>query len=339
MSGQPDISVIMAAWHAADFIALAIRSVLSQTGVSLELIVVDDASTDGTAETALEAGGGDPRLRVERMASNGGPSSARNRAIDLAAGRYLAVVDSDDSLEPGRLERLVAFADDTSADIVADNMNRIGKLGAPGSSGTPFLSEVELLAPRRVSLADYLSPESERRYGENLGYLKPLFRSATIREIGLRYDTRLRNSEDFYLVAGLLAEGAQMRLHPSRGYNYLVRPGSISHRLTPELTGAILAANESFAKQYAHRFDALARAAFNRRTRDLRNMHSFERVIAALKSRSAVGVASALGARPAAVAHIIFRLSAIAAGKLKRSSRGQNRTEMIQNASDQTAAQ
>ncbi|MEM9739340.1 MAG: glycosyltransferase family 2 protein, partial [Pseudomonadota bacterium] len=194
MTKQPDVSVIMAAWHAADFIAPAIQSVLAQDGVSLELIVVDDASSDATTNTALEAGQNDPRLKVERLDHNGGPSVARNWAIERATGRYIAVVDSDDSLEPGRLSRLSAFADETGADIVADNMNRVDTLGAPGSQGAPFLSIDALDQPKVITLADYLDPATEGLFGENLGYLKPLFRAKTLRRLGALYDTSLRNS-------------------------------------------------------------------------------------------------------------------------------------------------
>lgn len=319
MTRAPDVSVIMAAWHAADFIAPAIGSVLAQEGVSLELIVIDDASGDGTLEAVRAAGQGDARLVLERLAENGGPSVARNRALELSTGRYVAVVDCDDTLEAGRLATLVAFADATGADMVADNMNRVATLGAPGGQGEPFLCEGELSGPMEITLADYLDPDTEVRFGENLGYLKPLFRRETLMRTGLHYDPALRNSEDFYLVASLLAEGSRLRLHPSRGYNYLVRPGSISHRLNPDLTAAILEANDAFAGKYARLFDAAAQAAQARRTANLRNMHSFERVVDALKARRPQRVLSALVDHPGAMPHVASRLAGIAAAKLRGS--------------------
>lgn len=336
--GEVDVSVIMAAWRAAEFIAPAIRSALDQTGVTLEVIVVDDASPDDTLAAARAAGASDPRLRLEQLAENGGPSIARNRAMDLARGRYIAVLDSDDSFEPGRLARLVAFADETGADLVADNMNRVEEIGAGGAGMPAFLAEAALSVPEALSLALYLDPATERRFGENLGYLKPLFRTDTLRRTGLCYDSRLRNSEDFYLVASLLAEGADMWLHPSRGYNYLIRPGSISHRLTPALTRAILEAEQAFVARYGAAFDAAARSAEAGRMAALRRMHAFEGVVAALKARKPAALLGALAEHPPAVGHVIFRLGAIAASKL-RSKRPQSHAETIQNASDQAAAQ
>lgn len=337
-TGQPDVSVIMAAWHAADFIAPAIRSALAQEGVSLELILVDDASADETLAAAREASGGDERLVLERLTQNGGPSVARNHAISIARGRYVAVLDSDDSFEPGRLARLVAFADETGADIVADNMNRVDGIGAPGASGSAFLSATALAGPETVDLAAYLDPATEARFGENLGYLKPLFRTETLNRTGLAYDTSLRNSEDFYLVASLLAEGATMRLHPSCGYNYLVRPGSISHRLTPALTAAILEAETQFAERYGARFDAATKAAQAARLAGLRKSHAFECVVAGLKARRPGDIVRAITGEPAAIGHVAARLGGILSAKLRTRGAHSN-LETIQNANDQAAAQ
>lgn len=314
---QPDVSVIMAAWQAAEFIAPAIRSALTQQGVTLELIVVDDASPDATAEAALAAAGGDDRLRLERLAVNGGPSAARNRALDLARGRYVAILDSDDSFEPGRLAVLVALADQTGADIVADNMTRISWLGAPASAGEPFLAWPEP-GVIDVSLADYLSPETETRFGHNLGYLKPLFRRQRLEALGLRYDTSLRNSEDFYFVAELLADGAVMRLLPDCFYNYLVRHGSISHRLDPDMTGAILKAEAAFSVRHSARFSPEAAAAQAQRWRRLNHIHAFECVLSGLRARRPDAVLGSLFETPGAIGHIGARLAGIGWSKLAR---------------------
>lgn len=318
--GRIDVSVIMAAWSAADFIAPAIRSALNQQGVSLELIIIDDASPDHTVEAARSAGAGDPRLRVESLPENGGPSAARNRALDLAQGRYVAILDSDDSFEPGRLEALVRLADECRADIVADNMTRVSRLGARASEGEPFLSWPEP-GPVEISLADYLSPRTEARFGQNLGYLKPLFRRVKLEEGPVRYDTRLRNSEDFYLVAELLARGARMVVSADRFYNYLVREGSISHRLNPELTGAILEAEADFAARHGASFSPEAARAQADRQRALRHVHAFECVLAGLKTRRPGAVLSGLTGNPDAIGHVAGRLTGIGWTKLTRSRR------------------
>lgn len=106
-SSRPIVSVLMPAYNHRAFIGEAVASVLTQTHQDLELIIIDDGSTDGTE--ALLADLQDPRLRLERQ-SNRGSSAALNRAMALARGDYLAIINSDDRFHPERLERLLAIA-------------------------------------------------------------------------------------------------------------------------------------------------------------------------------------------------------------------------------------
>lgn len=311
----PDVSVIMAAWSAEAFIHVAIGSALAQEGVSLELIIVDDASPDGTLQAAERAAAGDPRLVLDRLAHNSGPAAARNRGLDLARGRYVAVLDADDGMQPGRLERLVRLADAAGLDIAADDMIRV-RDAAQSDGGEAFLRAGSVSPGLKIGLADYIDPASEHRFGENLGYLKPLFRRATLERIGLRYDETLRNSEDFYFVAELLAAGARMQLTPEPGYRYTIREGSISHRLTPAMTGAILDAERAFMRRHAAALDTGAKRAAAARMRLLMRSHAFESVVDAIKQRQPGRALGEALRRPAALPHIAGRLGAIGLGKL-----------------------
>lgn len=104
--GPPELTVSMPARNAAPFIAEAIRSVLAQEGVDFELIVVDDASEDGTAER-VEAFS-DPRVRLLRNPDRLGIGGSHNRALEAGRGRFLAHVDADDVVLPGALARMAA---------------------------------------------------------------------------------------------------------------------------------------------------------------------------------------------------------------------------------------
>lgn len=95
------ISVILPVRNGARTIGEAMTSVLAQTWRDLELIVVDDASTDGTA--AMVAAAGDRRVRLVRRARSGGPAAARNDGIDAARGSLLAFIDADDVWLPAKL--------------------------------------------------------------------------------------------------------------------------------------------------------------------------------------------------------------------------------------------
>ena len=91
----------MPAYNSAAFIRRAIESVWAQTHLPLELIVVDDGSSDDTAAVAAAV---DPRTKVVRQ-PNGGPGAARNRGVKESSGDWIAFLDADDAWRPNKLER------------------------------------------------------------------------------------------------------------------------------------------------------------------------------------------------------------------------------------------
>lgn len=109
----PRVSVVMPAYEAARFLGEAIESVLAQSFHALELVIVDDCSTDRTWEIASEFARRDARVRPFRNERNLGIVRTRNRAFAEADARsdYFAIMDSDDVCLPTRLERQVAFLD------------------------------------------------------------------------------------------------------------------------------------------------------------------------------------------------------------------------------------
>ncbi|WP_128293755.1 glycosyltransferase family 2 protein [Afifella aestuarii] len=109
----PLFSVIIPCWNAEKTIAATLRSVLDQTLADWEVIVIDDGSTDGSAEILAEFAARDRRITY-RTVENGGPSRARNLgAIELAKGRYIAFLDADDLWAADKLEIMAArFAED-----------------------------------------------------------------------------------------------------------------------------------------------------------------------------------------------------------------------------------
>ena len=122
MTNDSSVSVIIAAYNAEAFVGRAIASALAQTLAPLEILIVDDCSTDGTRAVLDAAAHKTPTIRVIAMARNGGPSAARNAGIAQARGEWLAVLDADDAFAPTRLATLTAFAELTGADFVADDL-------------------------------------------------------------------------------------------------------------------------------------------------------------------------------------------------------------------------
>ena len=105
---RPAVSVVIPTHNRRDFLETAIRSVLWQRDVEFEAIVVDDGSTDGSAQ--MLAGIRDPRVRVLRNETADGVSAARNRGIDEARGEWVAFLDDDDVWAPDKLARQLAAA-------------------------------------------------------------------------------------------------------------------------------------------------------------------------------------------------------------------------------------
>lgn len=115
------VSVVMPAYNVAAYIGAAIDSVKAQTVADWELLVVDDGSTDATYETVRRLAAGDARIRLLQK-SNGGISTARNMALAVSRGDFIAILDGDDIWEPTYLaEQLAVFARQPEVDIVTSN--------------------------------------------------------------------------------------------------------------------------------------------------------------------------------------------------------------------------
>jgi glycosyltransferase involved in cell wall biosynthesis len=118
---MPTVSVIMPAYNVASYIGESIASVLAQTHRDLELVVVDDGSTDATAKIAAHFAGRDQRVKLLRQ-PNGGISTARNYALRCSRGDLLAILDADDVWEPEFLEAQVEILrTHADVDIVTGN--------------------------------------------------------------------------------------------------------------------------------------------------------------------------------------------------------------------------
>lgn len=188
------------------------------------MIVVDDASTDRTAEAARAADDGTGRLSIRSQSVNRGPAAARNRAIASAGSPIVAILDADDYFLPGRLSELLKLSE---WDLIGDNIAFVSDVdGAP--------AEVQLAPtrepPQHVSLSEFITGNLARvgRSRRELGFIKPLIRRDWFTERGFRYDERLRLGEDYALYAEMLAAGARFLLTRSCGYVAVVRQDSLA---------------------------------------------------------------------------------------------------------------
>ena len=121
MQTEDLISIIIPAYDAEEYIGRCLESVLGQSYRTIEVIVVDDGSTDGTGAICREAAARDGRLRVVTQA-NGGPARARNAGLEQARGAWVMFVDADDELDREACRKLRAEAAATGADMVFCNL-------------------------------------------------------------------------------------------------------------------------------------------------------------------------------------------------------------------------
>lgn len=130
------VSVIIPAFNAAGTILRAIDSVRAQEIAALEIIVVDDGSSDGTAEVVDKNIRPGERIKLQRMPKNSGVSAARNTGIRLARGTFLAFLDADDIWLPGKLQKQIdAMEQDHAITLVSCNSRLLSQAGVPLKEG------------------------------------------------------------------------------------------------------------------------------------------------------------------------------------------------------------
>jgi CDP-glycerol glycerophosphotransferase len=124
----PRVSVVLPIYNVERYARACLESVAAQTVRDLEVIVVDDGSTDGSAAIAERFADRDARFRLIRQ-PNSGLGSARNTGTDAAGGDFLAFVDGDDVLPPRAYERMLDALDETGSDFATGNVQRLRRVG------------------------------------------------------------------------------------------------------------------------------------------------------------------------------------------------------------------
>ncbi|MET9888249.1 glycosyltransferase [Streptomyces sp. NPDC006430] len=191
-ASAPDISVIIAVYDAMPYLNACLDSVLGQTlgAERLEVIAVDDGSTDGSGAELDRYAARYPQVRVLHQPNSGGPGGPRNRALDLARGRYVFVLDSDDYLGPEALERLLDMAETQGSDLVLAKQVGLGRT-------------VSEKAHRHAEDADLYTSEVYRSLHSG-----KLMRRQVIEGTHLRYPEDLWYGEDqVFVTAVFLAAG------------------------------------------------------------------------------------------------------------------------------------
>lgn len=217
------ISVIVPVYNSIDCLEKCVRSICAQTYADLEILLIDDGSTDGTAGLCDRLAEGDQRIRV-RHKENGGASSARNVGIGIATGAYFGFVDSDDYIEPDMYEMLIAAAREQKSPIVQISRDEVDEAG------------------RR--LPDVCVPPERVRFSSSQDFLKELllhkgdcsFCTKLLRRelfATHRFPEGVLN-EDFILLVEMLQEIDGITILPKQCYHVVCRQTSTTRSRTKD---------------------------------------------------------------------------------------------------------
>ncbi|WP_375396524.1 glycosyltransferase family 2 protein [uncultured Sphingomonas sp.] len=307
-NGGAPVCVIIAAYNAQATIGRAILSALSQAEVA-EVMVIDDASPDGTADRARSLDDGTGRLTVMTLAANAGPSAARNVAIANSRAPLIAILDADDFFLPGRFADLLAVP---GWDMIADNIAFVGEGHVDGMDIARIAAHH--VPSRTLDAAAFVAGCLSRpgRYKGELGFLKPLLSRAFLDRYGLRYAEQMRLAEDYDLYVRALMAGARFRLAGTCGYVAVERAGSLSsdHGL-PDLVSFETAVAALLAAAPAE--DSALRNALSRHLAQTARKRRHRQLLA---RKHEVGLIRAIGDEARSPANVARMLTDVARDKL-----------------------
>ncbi|QOR69760.1 glycosyltransferase family 2 protein [Ruania alkalisoli] len=215
---MPLVSVIMPVYDAIETVEASIRSVQDQSHTDWELLITDDASTDGSWELVQQLAAEDARIKPARAEVSGGAARARNAAIDRAQGSYVAFLDADDQWLPGKLDRQLAFAAGSDAPLTFTAYYKVAA-DFDGAARDFDPTDRVVHAPAQVDYRTMLQQN-------HIGCLTAMY---DVRQLGLRRMPDLRKRQDYGLWLSILRDAGHARgLDEPLALYREAHPGSLS---------------------------------------------------------------------------------------------------------------
>lgn len=235
MNCNKKISVIVLIYNEIAYVDKCIQSICNQTYKNVEIILVDDGSTDGSSEICDRYAMLDERIIVLHK-ENGGITSARKAGLNVASGEYIGFVDGDDWIEDNMYEEMLRVADTYDVDMVMSDMFRHKFTGEVTTWSGAFLNEGKHdLNAERELIANNLIPGiwSDRK-GVNGGVHVKLFRASVLKKYLLSVDESITGFADDKIIVYpiLLFENSVYVMHKAF-YHGIDRADSASHRYNP----------------------------------------------------------------------------------------------------------
>ena len=212
------VSVIVPVYNVESYVAKCIESIVNQTFKDLDIILIDDGSTDSSGSICDRFAEKDKRIRVIHKV-NGGVSSARNAGLDIAAGEYIVFVDGDDYINSRMVETLCSVAVENNSDLVMCNYIHVNERGEKVG-----ISELRITEPQTVS-SDWMLERISRGWTFGAIIWNKMYKSALFK--GLRYPS-LNNGEDEFISHHVMARAEKAVIIPDVLYYYTLRQGSLT---------------------------------------------------------------------------------------------------------------
>lgn len=215
---KPTVSVVMAVYNAAAYVERSVRSVIDQTFTDLELICVDDGSSDNSVEVLQVCASMDSRIRIIRN-SHQGAGAALNAGLDAAIGRYVAFLDNDDAYHPRTLELAVSALQKENVDIVVWDYSEIGE---DEFKVAPFAPIYHL--PDVQTIHDHIGFV---RGNSHIAFWCKLYRREVVADV--RFETDIIHADIVFFYRLFSKSGLSVGHLPLVLHHYCVRAGSIVH--------------------------------------------------------------------------------------------------------------
>ena len=315
----PRFSILMAAYNAKEYIAEAISSALSQTASDLELIVIDDCSSDETPDIVDSFAKVDPRVRLLRLPRNGGPGHARNAGLRAARGDWIAILDADDHIHPERLERLGDLAEARAADMVADNLWL-----CEAQSGRPFepmFAPDQIERPHFVGIEEFIRNNSPKRVKKKYGLLKPIIKKDFLSVNQISYNEEVFLGEDFLLYVNCLLKGAKFYFIDKAYYYYRISSGSITRVRSLSQIRTFIALNEELLSLPQFGKDPRLALALEERIKQLKYDYVYVSFVSAIKKGQMLKAAGVLARELRSLSYVVGHLFVVLGLRFRERSR------------------
>ena len=215
----PIISIIVPVYNSASYLEAAIDSLQKQTCEKIEILLIDDGSTDGSSAICRAAAKEDSRIRFFQLDGNHGVSAARNVGLREARGKYLSFADADDHVDPDMMEYLLGLLQKSGADIASCGIY----LDYPDGSQSPVGNTAEYLTDGYHAIEEIHFEKNFTPY--LVDKLFPRYLLA-----GLSFQEGVSVGEDYRFVACVLLKNPSVVHGSAHKYHYVQHPGSVTHK-------------------------------------------------------------------------------------------------------------